>query len=591
MKKFSKTLLIAAFIVCVNATAQNRMVEDSQMKFKISVPASYQTNQYLDGTDKIHAFVSRDNNVAVSIRTFELPANISVDQIVAAFTQSVLKGANQLVIQPHNLNGAAGKMAGYRWRYNNINVVVGAFYTIQNNIGYVVWSMIPENLFANRSAESDAITNSFTILGLSSARLEQPVDAYQILVSDDAKLEHLIPKGSTVRKTEPGQTIWDIPGFSTGKSLTMVVQNVLKDGRNLNSFMNEQVASIRGNGATIIGQSFEKVGDIYTCRYSYEFNGSIFSYTAVDGPVTFYLVGFVAGTGVAAELEKIHNRVHNSFKKVNLGNITGEEQPTQQVGINEVPMEMIFDIKPSTIKIGTAVNSNYEISSATNSLPSNTEKIHLVFDYQGDTKDKNLIVKWVSKTHNTLIAEDLYHPKTGGANRVHSYMDNGSESWPTGNYSVQVWYLGDKVSEADFSITTSQGPQLKTGFKGGEIKQIVLDNTNIGYDFATGKVRTDHSPEPDFLNRPWCTTLPGICGNWARTGKSRMEDVTSAPASGYISDGLDYIECAEAPLKEVLVFKLKDGTYGKMMIIKDEFSKVNNVCLHKITCFVQYPAF
>ncbi len=468
MKKISKILLIVTFTICVNATAQNRMVEDSQMKFKISVPLNYQTNQYWDGSDKIHAFVSRDNNVAVSIRSFELPANVSVDQVVTAFGQNVLKGANQLVIQPHNLNGAIGKMAGYRWRYNNITVVVG---------------------------------------------------------------------------------------------------------------------------------------DIYTCRYSYEYNGSMFSYTAVDGPVTFYLVGFVAGTGVAAELEKIHNRVHCSFKKVNPGNITGEQQPTQKVGlqhssasltqagINEVPMEMLFDIKPLTIKIGTAVNSSDEISSATNSFPSNTEKIHLVFDYQGDTKDKNFIVKWVSKTHNTLIAEDLYHPKTGGSKRVHSYMENVSESWPTGDYSAQVWYLGDKVSEADFSITASQSPQLKIGLKGGEIKQIVLDNTNIGYDFASGKVRTDHSPDPDFLNRPWCTTLPGICGNWARTGKSRMEDVTSAPISGYISDGLDYIECAEAPLKEVLVFKLKDGTYGKMMIIKDEFSKNNNVCLHKITCFVQYPAF
>lgn len=316
MKKISKILLIATFTICLNATAQNRMVEDSQMKFKISVPLNYQTNQYWDGSDKIHAFVSRDNNVAVSIRSFELPANVSVDQVVTAFRQNVLKGANQLVIQPHNLNGATGKMAGYRWRYNNITVVVGAFYTIQNNIGYIVWSMIPENLFASRSAESDAITNSFTILGLSAAGLEKPDDAFQLLVSDDAKLEHLIPKGSTVRKTEPGQTIWDIPGFSAGKSITMVVQNVIKDGKNLNSFMNEQVASIRGNGATLLGQSFEKVGDIYTCRYSYEYNGSMFSYTAVDGPVTFYLVGFVAGTGVATEVEKIHNRVHKSFKKV-----------------------------------------------------------------------------------------------------------------------------------------------------------------------------------------------------------------------------------------------------------------------------------
>jgi len=613
MKKISKILLIATFTICVNAVAQNRMVEDSQMKFKISVPLNYQTNQYWDGTDKIHAFVSRDNNVAVSIRSFELPANVSVDQVVTAFRQNVLKGANQLVIQPHNLNGASGKMAGYRWRYNNITVVVGAFYTIQNNIGYIVWSMIPENLFASRSAESDAITNSFTLLVQSadagSGEKHQIVpergissDAFVTLVSDDAMVEHLIPKGSTVRKTESGQTIWDIPNPSSGNPLTMVIQNVVKGGKNLNSFMNEQIASIRGNGATLLGQSFEKAGDFYTCRYSYEYNGSRFSYTAVDGPVTFYLTGFIGGVTFAAELESIHNIVHNSFKKVtNSNNSVGQQNPQggglapsssplQQPEKEAVSSETIFDIKPNTIKVGTDVNSNYEIGSVTNNFTSNTKKIHLEFNYQGDTKEKNFIVKWVSKTHNTLIAEDLYYPKTGGANKVYSFMENGDEQWPGGDYRAEVWYLGDKVSEADFSIGAAQTPQKQTN-RVGEIRQIVLDNTNIGYDFASGKIRTDASPDPDFLNRPWCTTLPGICGNWARTGKSRMEDVTSAPASGYISDGLDYIDCVEAPLKEVLVFKLKDGTFGKMMIIKDEFSKSNNVCLHKITCFVQYPAF
>jgi hypothetical protein len=613
MKKISKTLLIFAFIVCGNLSAQNRTIEDSQMKFKISVPSSYQTNQYWEGTDKIHAFVSRDNNVAVSIRSFELPANISVDQLVAAFTQNVLKGANQLVIQPHNLNGASGKMAGYRWRYNNISVVVGAFYTIRNNIGYVVWSMIPENLFANRSAESDAITNSFTLLVQSadagSGEVKQLVpgrgissDAFVSLVSDDAMVEHLIPKRSAVRKTEPGQTIWDIPNPSSGNNLTMVIQNIVKGGKNFNSFINEQIASIRGNGATILGRSFEKAGDFYACRYSYEYNGSRFSYTAIDGPVTFYLAGFVGGVNYAAELESIHNIVHSSFKKVTNsnssigqqnpqgGSIAPSTAPLQQPVLDAISSETIFDIKPNTLKLGTDVNSNNEIISVTNNFPINTKKIHLAFNYQGDTKEKNFIVKWVSKTHNTLVAEDLYYPKTGGTNKVYSFIENGDQQWPPGDYRAEVWYLGDKVSEADFSIGAAQS-QLKQTNRAGEIKQIVLDNTNIGYDFASGKIRTDASPDPDVLNRPWCTSLPGICGNWARTGKSRMEDVTSPPASGYISDGLDYIDCTEAPLKEVLVFKLKDGTFGKMMIIKDEFSKINNVCLHKITCFVQYPAF
>ena len=312
---FSLITLLALSFISTHIYSQNRWIEDNEMMFKISVPQNYQTNQYRDGTDKVHAFVSRDNNVAVSIRSFKLPAGVTVDQLITAFAENLLKGADQLVIQPHSLNGSSGKMAGYRWRYNNINVTVGAYYTIKNNIGYIVWSMIPENLFRQRSAESDAITNTFTILNPEGETKDSGSIQYDPLVSEDAQIEHLIPKGATVRSQEPGQTIWNIPNPGGEKPLTLVIQNVVKEGKNLNSFMNEQIASIRKNGATLLGQSFEKAGPFYVCRYSYEYNGTRFYYTAVDGPVTFYLTGFVGGASYASILETMYVVVNSSFKK------------------------------------------------------------------------------------------------------------------------------------------------------------------------------------------------------------------------------------------------------------------------------------
>ncbi|MDD4192165.1 MAG: hypothetical protein PHI28_12595 [Mangrovibacterium sp.] len=164
MKKYVAMLFVFLF-TGFSAGAQNQWVEDTQMRFKISVPASYQTNQFWDGTDKIHAFVSPDQNVAVRVRSIPVQSNATVDLIAQVFSQNIIKGAQQLVIQPHTMSGLNGKLAAYKWRYNNINVVIGAFYTIQNGIAYVVWTMVPENLLSKRSAESDAITNSFTVLG------------------------------------------------------------------------------------------------------------------------------------------------------------------------------------------------------------------------------------------------------------------------------------------------------------------------------------------------------------------------------------------------------------------------------------------
>lgn len=164
MKLYSTLLLVLMACLVMQLPAQNRWIEDPQMKFKISVPNNYQTNEFWDGTDKIHAFVSRDQNVAVRVRTIPVQANITTEMIVQVFSQNIIKGAQQIVNQSYTLNGMNGVMAAYKWKYNKINVVIGAFYTIQNNFAYVVWTMVPENLLAKRNAESDAITNSFVVL-------------------------------------------------------------------------------------------------------------------------------------------------------------------------------------------------------------------------------------------------------------------------------------------------------------------------------------------------------------------------------------------------------------------------------------------
>ena len=163
MKRYSTLLLILFFLSNFSLNAQNRWIEDQQMKFKISIPNSYQTNEFWDGTDKIHAFVSADQNVAIRVRSIPVQSSISIDMIEKAFSQNIIKGAQQIVNQAYTLNGVNGEMAAYKWKYNKINVVIGAFYTIQSNIAYVVWTMVPEQLLAKRNAESDAITNSFTV--------------------------------------------------------------------------------------------------------------------------------------------------------------------------------------------------------------------------------------------------------------------------------------------------------------------------------------------------------------------------------------------------------------------------------------------
>lgn len=69
-----KTLFFVAFycmayVLPFAARAQNNWVSDNEMKFKILVPNNYKQNRLRDGSDKIYAFVSPDENVAIRVRS------------------------------------------------------------------------------------------------------------------------------------------------------------------------------------------------------------------------------------------------------------------------------------------------------------------------------------------------------------------------------------------------------------------------------------------------------------------------------------------------------------------------------------------
>jgi hypothetical protein len=306
------------------------------------------------------------------------------------------------------------------------------------------------------------------------------------------------------------------------------------------------------------------------------------------------------------------NRV-NPPQATNTANSTAPDAtPIHRTPLDSKPNPLMV----TNIALGTGINNTLTITSPKETIDPAQKTIHLVATHNGRDNGKNFIVKWYSITQQCLVAENEYKPKTKGLNKVHSTIENIAGNWPTGEYRAEIWHMGRKVSETSFKAGSAQPPQssntqsasasgsakssanttqktsqTSNAQQTASVNKIVLDNKTYGYDFASGKLRTNYEPEPDVMNRPWCTPLPALTGNWVRTGKSRMEDVTSAPSSGYLSDGKDFIDCAEAPLNEVLVFKLTNGKYAKLMIISDQQSKTSSGCEHKITCLVQYPAF
>lgn len=189
-------------VICITATAQARVINDPEYGFQITTPDNWQTNSFMDGTDKIWAFAAPDNNAAIRVRTFKALPGLSMETLISTFETHILSGGQRLTTKPYTLNGINGRMAGYKGQFNNIDVGVGCFYTIRKPNAYIVWSMIPVSLFNARSGETDAIMNTFTLSKIgthhrATAKLFQEKWAgYTIEYPDNWTYEK--PDGSTV---------------------------------------------------------------------------------------------------------------------------------------------------------------------------------------------------------------------------------------------------------------------------------------------------------------------------------------------------------------------------------------------------------
>lgn len=161
MKKVIGLFLIFIFI---NTSIYADWVEDAQFNFKINVPFTWKRNSFNDGTDRVYAFLSPDENLAIRVRAFKVNSNVTLDIVESLFRSKILGECEQLALMNHTLNGYNGKIGAYKGVYNGTRVGAGVFYTIQNGIAYIVWSVAPIHLFDSKINESDAITNTFTIL-------------------------------------------------------------------------------------------------------------------------------------------------------------------------------------------------------------------------------------------------------------------------------------------------------------------------------------------------------------------------------------------------------------------------------------------
>lgn len=275
--KNRSVIFLAAFLAaffCLAGIGQARVVQDSDYGFQITLPDNWKTNSFVDGTDRVWALVAPDKNATVRIRTFKAPSGLTMPLLITAFETHVLQGGQRLMLKPYTLNGIDGQMAGYKAKFDNIDVGVGCFYTIQKQNAYIVWSMIPVALFQARSAETDAILNSFTLYGFgprAGHRQDRPRHAgppddrrgrpeagfqYRPLSVDDGGFEFLYPAPFRRFQQSEGQSQWADPSAPQDRRVVMVVQTMSRGmGNSLQSVHDQLTRQVKHNSAARLQRS------------------------------------------------------------------------------------------------------------------------------------------------------------------------------------------------------------------------------------------------------------------------------------------------------------------------------------------------
>ena len=168
--KHRKSLFVVIFLLFTffwATPSSARWYDDYQFGFRINAPENWLSHSFVEGTDRVWAFVSPDQNVAVRVRAFKHDPHSDISMVISLFESEIFGGGQRLALLGHALNGIPGKLGAYQGVYNGNQVGVGAFYTVQNGNAYIIWSIIPTHLFTAGSAEADVVTNTFTLTGKS----------------------------------------------------------------------------------------------------------------------------------------------------------------------------------------------------------------------------------------------------------------------------------------------------------------------------------------------------------------------------------------------------------------------------------------
>lgn len=168
-------IYISAFLIALSLQAAAKWYTNAAYNFKIDVPHSWSANYYTEGTDQVYDFLSPDEQIAIQIRAFESEPGFTTDLIMSVVEEGILgQGATKLTASDDEVNGLHGKKAAYKNTYDGQEVGIVIFTALAQQFGYAFIVVVPTDVFEEKTAEADAMLNTFTLLNRNNHARSRP---------------------------------------------------------------------------------------------------------------------------------------------------------------------------------------------------------------------------------------------------------------------------------------------------------------------------------------------------------------------------------------------------------------------------------
>lgn len=342
MKRALHPLIAVLFLLGIAspASAAKQWIIDQEFGFKIQIPDDFQRNSQMQGSDKVHIFSSPDNNLGVFIRAFSVGKGTTHALMEKTWREKILLNSTLQGSQKDTVNGITGTVYVYSWDVDGTPCVAAAFFTIQNNLGYIVWVVVPKKLYQLKTKEADAITNTFTLLvpqkkqaepaTPSVSQIDPPskiappksLDKNWRLINLDNFVKFEIPAHFTLQQKKPSMFQWWDPKSTASNRVKIIAQAVQRKGsddfKTMIQGLLDQVKNKKG--ATLISNQVQTHASFRVQKMCFELvvgQGEVdqFTYAMIDAPGEAVVwISYVVPKPHAKQVPAMFDRMLKSLK-------------------------------------------------------------------------------------------------------------------------------------------------------------------------------------------------------------------------------------------------------------------------------------